>query len=72
MTLSKLFVAGSKEDLAFSSSAVVRMGSAGPLQILLNGKSVGSLGNPGEVKVIELMPTGSRFMTPGEPGDCTR
>jgi Domain of unknown function (DUF4115)/PilZ domain len=68
---SKLFVAGSKEEFTFTSRAVIRMGSAGPLEILLNGKSVGPLGRAGEVRVIELTPAASRFITAGEPGDCT-
>lgn len=68
---SKLFVNGSKQELVFSSRALVRMGSAGPLEIRLNDKSVGPLGLPGQVRVIELTASASRFITPGEPGDCT-
>jgi hypothetical protein len=68
---SKLFVNGSKEQLVFSGRALVRMGSAGPLEIRLNDKSVGPLGLPGQVRVMELTASGSRFITPGEPGDCT-
>ncbi len=69
--LSKLFVNGSKDQLVFSARALVRMGSAGPLEIRLNDKSVGPLGLPGQVRVMELTASGSRFITPGEPGDCT-
>jgi hypothetical protein len=68
---SKLFVNGSKQELVFSSRALVRMGSAGPLEIRLNGKSVGPLGLAGQVRVMEFTPSASRFITPGEPGDCT-
>jgi hypothetical protein len=68
---SKLFIAGSKDDLVFSERALVRMGSAGSVEIVLNGKPVGSLGNVGQVRVVELTPGASRFITPGGPGDCT-
>jgi hypothetical protein len=71
IVFSKLFSSGSKQDLMFTSRAVVRMGNAGPLEIQLNGKPTGRLGNAGEVKVFELTPTGSRFLTPGEASDCT-
>jgi hypothetical protein len=68
---SKLFVGGSKDDLVFSERALVRMGSAGSVAIVLNGKPVGSLGRVGEVRVLELTPNASRIITPGGPGDCT-
>jgi hypothetical protein len=70
-TFSKLFVGGSQDDLVFSERALVRMGSAGSVAILLNGKPVGSLGRVGEVRVVELTPNASRIVTPGGPGDCT-
>jgi hypothetical protein len=72
VVFSKLFTSGSKQDLVFSGRAVVRVGSAGPVEILLNSKPVGTLGRPGQVRVMELTPSSSRFMTPGEPGDCTQ
>ncbi len=47
------------------------MGNAGPVELLLNGKSVGSLGQMGQVRVIALTPTASHFLAGGEPDDCT-
>lgn len=72
MVFSKLFTSGSKEDVAFSGRAVVRTGSAGALEMQLNGKPTGPLGRPGQVRVIEFTPDSSRFISPGEPDDCTR
>jgi hypothetical protein len=69
---SKLFVNGSKDELAFSDRALVRMGSAGSVDIALNGKSVGPLGHVGQVVIVELTPKGFRLAKPGEPGDCTK
>ena len=69
---SKLFVNASKDELAFSTRAVVRMGSAGSAAISVNGKSVGSLGRVGQVVIIELTPNASRFLTPGDAADCTK
>ncbi len=71
-SFSKLFVEGSKDDLAFSQRALVRMGSAGPVEIILNGKPVGPLGRTGQVVIVELTPAGFRIAMPGEPGDCTK
>ena len=68
---SQLFAPGAQQEIEFSSRAVVRTGSAGPLEILLDGKTLGPLGRGGQVRVIELTPGASRFLTPGEPGDCT-
>jgi hypothetical protein len=71
LVFSKLFTAGSKDNVDFTRRAVVRMGNAGPLEILVNGKTMGPLGRPGQVRVIELTPEASHFLMPGEPGDCT-
>lgn len=71
VVFSKLFTAGSEDSVDFTSQAVVRMGNAGPVELLLNGKSVGSLGQMGQVRVIALTPTASHFLAGGEPDDCT-
>ena len=71
LTLSKLLVAGGHDDLEFSRNAVVRLGNAGPVRIALNGDSIGAVGTPGQVRVVELTAKGSSFLSGGEPQDCT-
>ncbi len=72
LAFTKMFAAGSKESLTFSTRAVVRVGSAGALEISLNGKSIGSLGRSGQVRVIELKPTSWSFLSPREENVCTQ
>ncbi len=72
IVFSKLLTAGSKESVDFTNRAVVRMGNAGPLEITVDGKPVGSLGQVGQVRVIELIPGASHFLVGGEADDCTR
>jgi hypothetical protein len=71
VVFSKLFAAGSRDDIDFLDRAVVRMGDAGPVEITVDGKPVGSLGRTGQVRVIELVPGASHFLVGGEEGDCT-
>lgn len=71
LVFSKLFTAGSQEDLEFVDRAVVRMGNAGPVKITLDGKSLGSLGQIGQVRVIELVRGAPHFLAGGEADDCT-
>lgn len=71
LAFSKLFTAGSQEDLEFLDRAVVRMGNAGPVKITLDGKPLGSLGQMGQVRVIELVRGAPRFLAGGEADDCT-
>ena len=68
----KLFTAGSKDNVDFTSTAIVRIGSAGAIQIEVNGKPVGTLGALGQVRVVELNPGGSHFRAGGETDDCTK
>jgi len=71
VVFSKLFTAGSKDSVDFVDRAVVRMGNAGPVEITLDGKPVGSLGETGQVRVIELARGAQRFLAGGETEDCT-
>jgi Domain of unknown function (DUF4115) len=71
VVFSKLFTAGSKYDVDFTEYAVVRMGDAGPVEITLDGKPVGSLGRAGQVRVIELVRGAPHFLVGGEANDCT-
>jgi hypothetical protein len=68
----KLFTAGSRDSVDFTGTAIVRTGSAGSLQIDLNGKPVGTLGAVGQVRIIELTPGDSHFREGGEADDCTK
>ena len=71
VVFSKLFTAGSKDSVDFTNHAVVRMGNAGPVEITVDGKPVGSLGRMGQVRVIQLTPGASHFLVGGEPDDCS-
>ena len=71
MLFSKLFTAGSKDNVDFIKRAVVRIGDAGPVEITIDGKPLGPLGRTGQVRVIVLTPGSSHFQVSGEPDDCT-
>jgi cytoskeleton protein RodZ len=45
----------------------VRTGNAGALQITLNGKSVGSAGPKGQVRIVTMTPQGVQFLVPPKP-----
>jgi len=70
IAFSKLFTRGSQESVDFVDRAVLRLGDAGPVEITLDGKSVGPLGGPGQVRVIELDRGESHFLVGGEVDDC--
>jgi RodZ C-terminal domain/PilZ domain len=72
LAFTKMFAAGSKENLMFATRAVVRVGNAGALEISLNGKSIGPLGRAGQVRVIELKPTSWSFLSAREENVCTQ
>jgi hypothetical protein len=67
---------GDERKIEFSGRAVVRTGNAGGIAIALDGKSVGSVGPPGGLRVIELNPQvnphGFHLLSlkPGENGAC--
>ena len=72
VVFSKLFIAGSQDNVDFIDHAVVRMGDAGPVEITVDGKPLGALGRMGQVRVIELARGEPRFLVGGEADDCTR
>ena len=68
----QVMMAGDNKDIEFQRTAVVRVGNAGGAEIYLDGKSLGPLGTPGTVKVLEISGAGMRSL-PGNlaPGtDC--
>lgn len=67
----RLFTVGNSRALEFNRRAIVRVGSAGSVQIVADGKSPGGLGAVGEVRIIEFTPGGSHFLKGGEIEDCT-
>ena len=71
VVFSRLFTAGNKASVDFMNRAVVRVGDAGPVEITLDGKPVGSLGQVGQVRVIELVRGAAHFLVGGEADDCT-
>ena len=68
----RLFTAGNSHMLEFNRRAIVRVGSAGSVQIVADGKSPGALGAVGEVRIVEFTPGGSHFLKGGEIEDCTK
>jgi hypothetical protein len=67
---------GDLRKVEFSGRAVVRTGNAGGIAIAVDGKSVGSVGPPGGLRVVELnpevTPRGFRLLSlkPGDNGAC--
>jgi hypothetical protein len=68
----KTLTAGNEENIEFSKRALVRLGNAGQVEIQLNGKSIGSLGRPGQIRAIELTPDSSHFLHLSDPDGCTQ
>jgi len=48
----RLLPAGEVREITFSGKAVVRLGNAGAVEITLNGKPLGSLGQPGQLRLL--------------------
>ena len=71
VVFSKLFTAGSVDNVDFIDRAVVRLGDAGPVEITVDGKPVGSLGRMGQVRVIKLVRGQPYFLVASEADDCT-
>jgi cytoskeleton protein RodZ len=65
----RLMPAGEVREIRFSEKAVVRLGNAGGVEIALDGKPVGSLGQPGQLRLLELTSTGWRQLPTGDPAD---
>lgn len=67
----KLFTKGTLEEIQFVTRAIVRVGRSTAVQIAVNGKSVVTPEDVGQVRIIELTPGGSNFLDDGTPNDCT-
>jgi len=72
VVFTKMFVSGTKEDVAFTGRAIVRLGNAGPVEIQLNGKSIGPLGRPGQLRAIEFASDSWHFLPLRAPDGCTQ
>ena len=59
-----LLKTGGSKDIDFHSTAVIRVGNAAAAEIYVDGKSVGALGNPGTVKILEISANGVRPLPP--------
>jgi len=68
----RLFTAGNSHTIEFKRRAIVRVGSAGSVQILDDGRFPGTLGDVGEVRIVEFTPGDSHFLKGGEIEDCTK
>ena len=54
------------EELAASTRMIALVGNAGGLEVSLNGKAIGPIGQHGEVRVLELTPAGAHITRPSE------
>ena len=69
---SRLFTAGNRHTFQFNRRAIVRVGSAGSVQIVVDEESPGALGAVGQVRIVEFTPGDSHFLKGGEIQDCTQ
>jgi hypothetical protein len=60
--LARLLTEGDTKQIDFSKVAHVRVGAAGGVEIHFNGKPLGSLGRPGQLRLIEFTPEEFRFL----------
>lgn len=56
------------KEFSASGRMIAQIGNAGGLDVLLNGKSVGLLGQHGQVRLLELTPDHSRLISPIREG----
>jgi cytoskeleton protein RodZ len=54
------------KELAASTRMTALVGNAGGLEVSLNGKAIGPIGQHGEVRVVELTPAGAHITRPTE------
>jgi cytoskeleton protein RodZ len=54
------------KELAASTRMTALVGNAGGLEVSLNGKAIGPIGQRGEVRVVELTPAGAHITRPTE------
>ena len=54
------------KELAASTKMTALVGNAGGLEVSLNGKAIGPIGQHGEVRVLELTPAGAHITRPTE------
>lgn len=59
--------AGQNRVIEAADRVRVRVGNAGGLAVNLNGKPVGEIGPRGQIRIVELTPTGSEVLVPPKP-----
>jgi hypothetical protein len=57
-----LLAANETMVVEFSEEAVLRIGNAGGVEISLDGKSIGAVGQRGKFRILELRASGVRFL----------
>jgi hypothetical protein len=60
--LAEVVAKGGTREFDFSKVARVRVGAAGAVNISVDGKSVGPLGRPGQLRMFDLTPDGIHFL----------
>jgi hypothetical protein len=66
----RILPAGGEMGIEFSRQARVIVGNAGGVQIVLDGKPLGSLGPEGKTRLVELTPSGFRVQASGALDGC--
>lgn len=59
------------KEIDAAGKIVALVGNTGGLEVSLNGKSIGSIGQHGEVRILELSPDGTHTTRRGSIGDGT-
>ncbi|HTW67186.1 MAG TPA: RodZ domain-containing protein [Bryobacteraceae bacterium] len=72
VVLNKLLTSGDHETLEFGERAIVRVGNAAPIQVQLNGKSIGPIGRYGQLRAISITPDSWSFLKLHDPDGCTQ
>jgi hypothetical protein len=70
----KALSSGETQEIEFSDKAVVRVGSAGEVEMTLDGKPVGPLGRTGQLRLLQFSTEGMRTLSVvGDPtNDCIK
>jgi len=58
----KLLAKDETKQIEFADKALVRVGNAGGVEISVDGKSIGPLGPPGQIRALEITAGGHRFV----------
>jgi cytoskeleton protein RodZ len=67
--LARSLSAGDSREIDFSDKVLLRVGNAGAVEVAIDGKSVGSLGRSGQLRLVELSSAGLQPVPMRDPAD---